>query len=426
MNRGTIVFLTSGYLNFASNAVLQRVRERVRLVLLKYSNSDVPRVLAENVDQVYEVSGSLTENIRPVLNFQECIDILKREISRAGGAKNVRIFCQEESNVLGAAKLRDALGVPGDSATLVEVFRDKTLMKRRAAEHGIPIPKYELLDRDRISDEKARTEYYAELVQRLGQKLVIKPTSAAGSLNVSIINDYVDFRVAVEQVRTDRFSFEYEVDEFIGGVMYQCDSYVEEGTVRFCGALELLCTNFDFVQGTPLAVFPALDNETRLRLESFNSRVITAFGMQFGSTHHEMFIRGGMNDIVFLEIAARVPGGIGVPFHERNSGVNLIDLNLLATAGIDRPDVGSIRSGQNVVSALLPVKYGRIVSLNEPAIESKFDIAWSVKVGEVVQSRSLADNAGILTLCNSDAATLRRDYEALRHYVPVSVEMPSR
>ncbi len=40
-----------------------------------------------------------------------------------------------------------------------------------------------------------------------------------------------------------------------------------------------------------------------------------------------------------------------------------------------------------------------------------------------MDSRSLADTAGILTLYNADPKVLRADFEALQHYVPTQVEV---
>ena len=58
--------------------------------------------------------------------------------------------------------------------------------------------------------------------------------------------------------------------------------------------------------------------------------------------------------------------------------------------------------------------------LNEPAIESRYEIVWNIQVGAVVNSRSLVDNAGILTLYNDDKVTLRRDFQRLQDYIPVT------
>ncbi|WP_287814132.1 ATP-grasp domain-containing protein, partial [Pseudomonas sp.] len=261
-----------------------------------------------------------------------------------------------------------------------------------------------------------------ELAERLGLPLVLKPVNAAGSFEVSIIGNEAEFTRAREQVMASPFHFDYEVDEFIDGAMFQCDSFVVDGEIRYCGVLELGCTNFDFVQGKPLSVIPVADPVLKATLEAFNRDVIAALNFRNGSTHHEVFVDRRRGYPVFLEIAARVPGGIGVPYHEKNSDINLIDANLYLVAGAAALEQIRPREKNNVVSALLPLRKGRISQLNEPPIASAYSIDWKVAPGMVVDSRSLADTAGILTFCNDDPTVLRADFDALQHYVPTQVE----
>lgn len=413
----TLIFITQSYINFASDAALDKVRSKVRTVLILHRDEAVNARIARYIDDIVRVDGALTDNVRPVLSVEEMLVLVKHEIERAGNANDVRVFCQEECNVQGAATIRVALRIPGDTPEMVRLFRNKLEMKEAVAKHGISVPAYEKLDRDRLCAEPEA--YYNSLIEKFGKRLVIKPTSAAGSFNVTIVESYNDFLTARKIVDSEIFHFDYEVDEFISGTMYQCDSFVRHGIVVFSGILELGCTNFDFVQGKPLSVYPAIPDALRQRLFQFNQNVITALGFKDGSTHHELFFNEEDNSIVFLEIAARVPGGIGVPFHEKNSRVNLIDANLYYT--VDPVWLNEIQpvTLNNVVSALLPVGHGTVVQLNEPEIESRYEIVWNIHLGAVVDSRSLVDNAGILTLYNDDKIVLRRDFEQLQNYVPV-------
>ncbi|MCW5220207.1 ATP-grasp domain-containing protein [Verminephrobacter aporrectodeae subsp. tuberculatae] len=414
----TLVFITQAYVNFASDAALEKVRSKVRTVLVLYRDEVVNARIARHMDDIVRVGGALTDNVRPVLSVEEMLVLVEHEIGQAGNADAVRVFCQEECNVLGAATIRVTLDIPGDSPDMVQRFRDKLEMKEAVAKHGVRVPAYEKLDRNRLSAEPQA--YYDALVEKLGKRLVVKPTRAAGSFNVTVVESYEDFFVARKVVEDEIFRFEYEVDEFISGTMYQCDSFVRNGIVVFSGILELGCSNFDFVQGKPLSVYPAIPEALRQRLFQFNQDVVTALGFENGSTHHELFFNEADGSIVFLEIAARVPGGIGVPFHEKNSHVNLIDANLYYT--VDPAWLSDIQPivSNNVVSALLPVGHGTVVQLNEPEIESRYEIVWNIQPGAVVNSRSLVDNAGILTLYNDDRIVLRRDFERLQHYVPVT------
>ncbi|EGH02926.1 MULTISPECIES: ATP-grasp domain-containing protein [Pseudomonas syringae group genomosp. 2] len=394
----TIVFLTPHYLNFASEKALQTLGRDCRTVLIAYHADVLPPLLERNVSQVVRVDADLQRN-----------------------TSSLRIFCQEECHVELAAQLREEFGLEGDTQAIVANFRDKVLMKHAVSQKGIRIPEFVPLDHVRLSAEPQA--YYAELTARLGLPLVLKPVDAAGSFEVSIIRNEAEFNKAREQVLASPYHFDYEVDEFIDGDMFQCDSFVVDGQIRYCGVLELGCTNFDFVQGKPLSVIPVADSALRATLEAFNRDVIAALNFRNGSTHHEVFVDRKRGYPVFLEIAARVPGGIGVPYHEKNSDINLIDANLYLVAGAAALDDIKPNEKNNVVSALLPLRKGRISQLNEPPISSAYDIDWRVAPGMVVDSRSLADTAGILTLYNADPLVLRADFEALQQYVPTQVEV---
>lgn len=417
----TLIFLTQHYLNFASAQALHAISQHTRLVLIHYRGDGLPPTLEGAMATIHKVDGDLNTNVRPVLDYDACRQVVAEELQRLGGdPQRMRLFCQEECHVQMAARLRETFGIPGDQPKLVDKFRDKLLMKQAVAAYGVRIPQHGKLDIEQLRE--APQHYFETLKTELGLPFVVKPVNAAGSFEVSIIHRLDQWLEARAQILASPFHFEYEVDEFIHGKMYQCDSLVVDGQVRFCGILELGCSNFDFVQGKPLSVFPVLTEPTRSILEDFNRLVINALGLKNGSTHHELFLDQATGEPVFLEIAARVPGGIGVPFHEQNSGINLIDANLYLSAGSELLHSLAPRHLNNVVSALLPLRKGRIVRLNDPQISSQFHINWRVEPGMTVDSRSLADTAGILTFSNDDQAALRRDFEYLQAYQPVEVE----
>lgn len=422
----TLVLVSQAYLGFATREALATVASRVRIAIVLEHEDVLNPALAPFVHEVHRLRGHSRQNLQPAFAAEELAAVTRQEIAAAGGdPASVVLFCQHEDNVLPTAQARLLTGVPGDGPELVRRFRDKIVMKQALAD-SLPqaLPRYLPLDVERAGADA--DAYYRELAGRLGRsRLVVKPTAGAGSLDVVIVSGPQDLRAAAGRIRSSEREFAYEVDEFLEGTMYQCDSFVRHGEVRFCGILELGCSNFDFVKGHPLSVYSVAEENDYRELFAFNQAVVTALGFTDGSTHHEMFVQrraNGTLSVKFVEIAARVPGGLGVPFHERNSGINLVDANLLLALGDPRADTVTFETRHDVVSALLPVGHGRITALNEPELASDYSIDWRVRVGDVVDSRSLIDNAGILTLVNVDRAALRRDFESLQAYVPVSTE----
>ncbi|MFM0288749.1 ATP-grasp domain-containing protein [Paraburkholderia megapolitana] len=414
----TVVYITTNYLQWATSAVIASVRESgVRMVLITYKGEPVNPNLAPYFDQIIPVDAALDEGVRPVLHFAEVLFAVKREIQLVGGSHAIRLLCQEEGNVHHVAKVREQLGIIGDTATMVERFRNKLIMKQAVADAGIRIPKHCAFDFNAY--KTAPEHYYEKLREQLGPRLVLKPVDAAGSLNVSIIDQFADLKMACAGLEISPYVFDYEVDEFIDGVMYQTDSFVHQGRIEFAGTFELGCTNFDFVLGKPLTGFPALDPALKKKLEDYNTRVIQALGMQNGCTHHEFFLDRKTGEPIFLEIACRAPGGVGVYFHIKNKNFNLMDAYLIQNAAPHMLEALKVETRDNVVAALLPVGHGRVVSLQEPDVKSSYDIRWLIETGRLVDSRTIADAAGILTMHNNDLTQLRVDFEALQSYQPV-------
>ncbi|MCF5826808.1 ATP-grasp domain-containing protein, partial [Pseudomonas syringae] len=343
----TIVFLTPHYLNFASVTALKTLHDTCRTVLI----ADRADVLLDKIEShmsvIIRADGDPHRNIRTLLDHEQCRLVVSDELRKLGGDSSaIRIFCQEECHVELAALLREEFGIEGDTLEVVSNFRDKVRMKGAVNSKGIRIPAFAKLDQARLARDPEG--YYTELCAAFGLPLVIKPVNSAGSFEVSIVHDKAGFLTTRDQITASLFHFEYEVDEFINGQMFQCDSFVVDGEVRYCGLLELGCTNFDFVQGKPLSVIPVLDPALKSRLEAFNRDVIAALNFRNGSTHHELFVDHASGEPIFLEIAARVPGGIGVPYHEKNSDINLIDANLYLTAGSEKLNAIQPHSKNNV------------------------------------------------------------------------------
>ncbi len=413
-----VVFLSQSYLNFASHDALAWLCAKTETVLILHKGEEVSNKLKPYISKVHYVEGDLKSSLRPALNKESVIMLVAECIKNHGSPRSIRIFCQQEDNVTLAALVREHFNIPGDGCSIIAGFRDKILMKTRVSNCKLgTVPKYLAVDEEALIARPE--EYYNHLKALLGDKFIIKPVSAAGSFNVCVIESFSDMLNARNILLDEEYVFKYEADEFVSGKLYQCDSIVVEKEVFYCGILELGCSNFDFVQGKPLSVYPVISKHLYKKLFEFNKEVISSLGLENGAAHHEVFVREN-GDLIFLEIAARVPGGLGVPYHLANGNINLIDANIYLTMGCDLRSKLSPFMRNNVISALLPVGNGIIKSLNEPSISSRYEIDWYVHEGMSVNSRSLVDAAGVLMAFNDDPVALRSDFVSLQDYVPVT------
>jgi ATP-grasp domain-containing protein len=419
----TLIFLTPYYLKYASTEALKHAKENAHIVLIAWNEDEIPDQLKKIVNKTYLVSASKIGGSRPILNYEECDSALQTELAETeADPNNIRIFCQEECHVLHAARLREKYSIPGDRPEMVEKFRDKIKMKQTVAEQKIRIPKYEALNKKELKNNTY--SYYQDLIKRLGSKIVIKPINAAGSFEVAIINNYTEFLATKSAIEDSLHHFEYEADEYIEGNMYECDSLVINGEVKFCGILELGCTNFDFVKGRPLTFFTAIPEELGEKLKLYNQAVLKSLNFQNGCTHFEFFLDKDQ-DPIFLEIAARAVGGIGIPLHLKNSGVNFIDASIYLALSSSKLEEIKPYSKGNIIGALLPFqpKLGKVTELCQPNIISKYDITWFTKIGKIVDPKSLTDTAGLLFAENDNQTQLRKDFDALAKYVPVKTDL---
>ncbi|MCI0584743.1 MAG: hypothetical protein L0227_17965, partial [Chloroflexi bacterium] len=83
-----------------------------------------------------------------------------------------RVECLWEVGMLLAARLREALGVPGLSVEETVPFRDKEIMKRVLDAAGIRTPRHA---RVRTAEEARR------FAQAIGYPVILKPIAGAGS-----------------------------------------------------------------------------------------------------------------------------------------------------------------------------------------------------------------------------------------------------
>ncbi|MDH3627545.1 MAG: ATP-grasp domain-containing protein [Acidobacteriota bacterium] len=214
-----------------------------------------------------------------------------------------RVECLWEPGILVAARIRDALQLPGMSYVQCERFRDKEKMKQRLDECGIRTPRHAAVrDADGI---RAAAE-------RIGYPLIIKPVAGAGSADTHRVDDAATLERIIPQVR---HVDECSVEEFIEGEEYTFDTICAKG--------EMLYHNISWYRPRPLIgrTLEWMSPQT-LSLRDVNApnlgfgeimgrAVLKALEFESGFTHMEWF-RTASGEAVFGEIAARPPGAHSV------------------------------------------------------------------------------------------------------------------
>ncbi len=268
------------------------------------------------------------------------------------------VICIDESNLLQAAKIRDELGIPGISYQQALYFRNKCSMKKKLRANGIRVPDF--------LDSLSLDACYEFLTRH--SKCVIKPKLGMGSSKTYIIQSPAELRDTyslIESIQSD-----YEMEEFIEGTMYHCDSIIENGNIKLCSISKYLNSTLSFSICNSLISVMDDDPIIKAKISSFNSAVIDTLKLKNGVTHHEVFVDNEGN-VVFCEIAARAGGAGVIKAIEHSYGVNLLDADISLELKQLSPTI--IESDQYCGWIIFYRKNGLIKEL--PNIKD-FDLPW--------------------------------------------------
>jgi hypothetical protein len=210
-----------------------------------------------------------------------------------------RIECLWEPAMLLAARLREALGVPGMGVEQTTCFRDKERMKQALDAAGIRTPWH------RRARSAAECRAAAEEV---GFPLIVKPIDGAGARDTHRIESRAELERAIS--RLGHLS-QVSVEEYIEGEELTFDTVCAEGRILF--------ENVSFYWTRPIEerkhewVSPCsvclrdIDVDALAPARRMGRAVLAALGFRTGFSHMEWY-RKRDGEVVFGEIGGRPPG----------------------------------------------------------------------------------------------------------------------
>jgi hypothetical protein len=227
-----------------------------------------------------------------------------------------RVVCLWEPGVILAARLREALGVPGMGVAQAETFRDKDLMKQAVAEAGVRVPKHQ---RATTNDEVRAA------VEAVGYPAIVKPIAGAGSMDTFRVDSSAELERALARMTHVE---EMNVEEFIDAEEYTFDTICVDGKILF--------HNVGFYRPRPLTarqeewISPQtltlrdVEGERVAGGVAMGRQVLEALGFKTGFTHMEWYKKAD-GEVVFGEIAARPPGARTVDLMNFGSDIDCFD-----------------------------------------------------------------------------------------------------
>ncbi len=256
--------------------------------------------LGDQPDQALprEVQEVLTAHlqVRDLWDESVVVDRVRREAAHVGFD---RVECLWEPAMVLAARIREALGVPGLTVDQTIPFRDKERMKQVLDSAGIRTPWH---SRARTAGE------VRSAAAQVGFPLIVKPISGAGATDTYRIDSTDELeRVIPRLVDVPEVS----VEEYIDGEEFTFDTVSAGGRVLY--------ENIAFYRPRPIEekkhqwISPSsicLRDIEAPELQAgrrMGHAVLRALGFHTGFSHMEWYRRAD-GEVVFGEIGARPPG----------------------------------------------------------------------------------------------------------------------
>ncbi|MEV8457188.1 hypothetical protein AB0467_31895 [Streptomyces sp. NPDC052095] len=238
-----------------------------------------------------------------------------------------RVLSTGERDLLRAARLRERLGLPGQSLECATAYRDKYVMKTTLAAHGIPVaPMRRLL----------RAEDLTEFAAEAGFPLVLKRLDAGGSNGTRVLWDEAGLREFAREWTPGRPGGPQLAEAWVEGEFYQINGLMDSGKVllgqpSYHPYSDWFSVAYDApgMSGMMPEEHPLSDRLRRTAADVVGALppvpAVCAFQVEFFHTPDDR--------LVVCETASRMGGSMAVDTHEATLGVNMHGASLLGQAG---------------------------------------------------------------------------------------------
>lgn len=201
-----------------------------------------------------------------------------------------------------AAYVCEQLGLPTDISYADAVCAtDKSAMRRRLAEHQVPIPRFYACD---------SYEAFRAAVAQFPDVCVVKPADNAASRGVELLDTAADEAAMRRQYA---YSKGYSrggtvmVEEYMTGPEVSVESLIVDGKVDILAITDKIVTPLPFFVELGHTEQSRLPETVKAQIRAVTEQAIRAIGIRHGCSHAELKITPEGPKIV--EIAARLGGG---------------------------------------------------------------------------------------------------------------------
>lgn len=399
----------------------------------------VPSSFKQEIREIKKSFGKNVNRISYILNIPKErlnreIDAFDKEFNKVAGAYKIihekivnvdGIISASEYTIYPVARLRTLYNIPGLKCTQGMYFRDKIQMKERINSAifknrpiSIFLPKYAPLNKG------MKLEHILSQMSKVDIKfpIILKPRNSAGSLGVYFVKNK---RHLQEVLIKHNNTTPYEVNEFIDAQVIHVNGVVQDNCIKFISSYENGETPLNSgVYGKHGEIhFEIKGKDIERKLYNIASEIIFRLGMKNGVFHLELF-KDKEDKIIFLEIAARPPGGEIISLVEVATGVNLQKINFLIdmNAMYWKKFLGAKLKKSSKFHALYLAAFNhekaiKITDVNTSLLTNMcIDKKVLPKVGDIIKAdNSFYKNMGIFIFSATTMDDLKRGYKMLRN-----------
>jgi ATP-grasp domain len=363
------------------------------------SHLDEELVLLTSSQKAKEFEGKGFKEVFYFENYESNGNVELKAIELFQRYKFNSIVAVGEYDLLRAGKLRDLLGIKGQTWKSANAFRDKVVMKEILKAQRIKVPEFK-----KISDAFDVIEF----VQEHGYPVVIKPIDGAGSENTSVIRNEEELK----QWLSHGIPFGMEVEKFIQGEMYHIDGLVLNGNLSFIWPSKYINGCLAYQEENYLGSYLLNQGHALFdRLVTYVENVLSILPTPENTAFHAEVFHTPDDKLILCEIASRIGGAKVNEVICQSFGIDL--RKTMVQAQCDFYQDIHILEKPRLYSGwlLIPPKVGTFISgPTKPSYDWITEYRLRAKAGSVYggAKRSIDNVASFVIAGNSDTEVEKR------------------
>lgn len=292
-----------------------------------------------------------------------------------------------EFSVLLADQVAQALGKPCNAIKDLECLTNKYAMRKSFENTGVLQPKVlKFLKRDEEIDK--------ESLEELTFPVVVKPTDAAGSLNVKIVHSPEEVKTAIEDIRSFlywkdaevKFSGDAIIEEAIDGQEFSTEVIVQDAKVLFQS------NTFKVMSAWPSTdeLGHVLPYHHEAPIQSQVDKIIETAVKHIGFRHGVMNIEYKVkaDEVFLIEIGYRIPGDRIADLTQMHYGISLERALIRARLGKDIHEILPKETADTYFYGIKFLFSGDVLPKAPSTVEHVIEKANWVKMTEINTSTS--------------------------------------